>query len=97
MSNETWVIVQASTSDEVSSELDNTPLTDYHFDSQMHYWIQLHEDDELWCIPISCLVGPAYVVRNRDYVNEDLNNVITDDKTAYVLKPMADWGKLFLS
>ncbi len=75
-------------------EKDVATLDDYHFDSQIHKWISINQD--LWTVPLSCLIGPCFVVQNRDYVNLDNNDVTEDDSTAYVIEPMNKWGKIFL-
>ena len=93
LTNEKWAIVHAA----VSPSCDIDDMTDNHFDSQIHTWIKLtKEEEDLWTVPLSVIVGPCYVVRNRDYVKIGNNGDINDDLTAYVVRPMSQWANQFL-
>ena len=86
LTNEKWVVIQAATSPEADSE----SLTDNHFDSKIHTRIKLHNDDNVWIVPLALLVAPYYVVYNKNYCeNNDQYDVYTDDRTAYIIKPMS--------
>lgn len=97
LTNDVWVIIHAAVSPSVDHNDDT--LTDFHFDSQIHKWVKLTNDSDLWTVPLSALAGPCYVVRNRDFVrSSDEDNEVTSnhDSLAYVLKPMSEWGDSFL-
>jgi hypothetical protein len=93
LTNEKWVVIQAATSPEVNSE----NLTDNHFDSKIHTRIKLYNKDDVWIIPLASLVAPCYVIYNKNYCeHNDQHDVYTDDRTAYIVKPMSKWGDMFL-
>jgi hypothetical protein len=93
LTNEKWVVIQAVTSPEADSE----NLTDNHFDSKIHTRINLHNDDDVRIVPLTSLVAPYYVIYNKNYCeHNDQHDVYTDDRTAYIVKPMSKWGDMFL-
>ena len=47
-------------------------------------------------VPLSTLVGPCFVVYNKDYTKTTIDNIHMDDRTAYIVEPMAKWGDSFL-
>jgi hypothetical protein len=93
LTNEKWVVIQAATSPEADSE----NLTDNHFDSKIHTRIKLYDDNDVWIVPLTSLVAPCYVIYNKSYrEHNDQHNVYTDYRTAYIVKPMSQWGDMFL-
>ena len=82
---------------EESPAADAHLYTDYHFDSCITKRVKLHSDNDIWMVPLTALVGPCFVVYNKNYCVSQDNDVIVDDRTAYVVEPMKKWGDLFLS
>ena len=93
LTNEKWAIVLAAESPAAGAH----HLTDYHFDSCITTRVRLHSDNDIWMVPLTALVGPCFVVYNKNYCVSQDNDVIVDDRTAYVVEPMRKWGDLFLS
>ena len=92
LSNEKWVIVMAARSPKV----DDTDISDLHFDSKIHHRIKLHDQKDLFLIKLSSLVGPCSVVQNKDYTSGLFSNDIQTDDTCYVVQPKIEWPKAFL-
>ena len=92
LTNEKWAIVLAAESPAAGAH----HLTDYHFDSCITTRVRLHSDNDIWMVPLTALVGPCFVVYNKNYCVSQDNEVIVDDRTAYVVEPMKKWGELFL-
>ena len=47
-------------------------------------------------VPLTTLVGRCVVVYSKDYNNTTNDNMHIDDRTAYIMEPMAKWGDSFL-
>ena len=93
LTKEKWAILSAA----IKPVADDGDLTHAHFTSKILTRIQLHSDDEVYMVPLSTLVGPCFVVPNKDYcADEILHDTYADDKTAYIIKPMSAWGDMFL-
>ena len=92
LTNEKWVIVLASQSPEVLTD----QLPNNHFDSQILKRIKLHNDNDLWIVPLSTIVGPFFVVYNKNYGNPENINGNQGEATAYIIEPMKNWGEAFL-
>jgi len=92
LTNEKWVIVLAAE----SPHADAHHITDSHFDSVITKRLKLHSDNDIWMVPLTTLVGPCFVVYNKNYCQSQNNDIIDDDRTAYIVEPMAKWGDLFL-
>ena len=93
LTNEKWEIVLAAESPVVDAHL----YTDDHFDSCITKRVKLHSDNDIWMVPLTALVGPCFVVYNKNYCVSQDNDVIVDDRTEYVVEPMRKWGDLFPS
>ena len=72
-------------------EANNNDITDRHFQSSIATRIKLHDENDLWMVPLSTLVGPCFVVCNKDY-----NGDQSTDRTVYVVKPMTKWADEFI-
>ena len=92
LTNEKWVVLLASQSPEVLPD----QLTNNHFDSQILKRIKLHNDNDLWIVPLSTIVGPCFVVYNKNYGNPENINGNQGEATAYIIEPMKNWGEAFL-
>ena len=92
MTKEKWVIVLAAE----SLQAEQHQLTDAHFDSKILTRIRLHDDNDTWMVPLSTLVGPCFVVYNKDYTKTTNDNMHMDDRTAYIVEPMAKREDSFL-
>ena len=93
LTQEIWLVILAAIEPKASHTED---LTDAHFDSSIITRVKLHEDKDVWMVPLSSLTGPCFVVYNKNYVDSEPNKPISDDRTAYVVKPMREWGDQFL-
>ena len=71
-------------------------LTDAHFDSKILTCIRLHDDKNTWIVPLSTLVGLCFVFYNKDYNKTTNDNMHIDNRTAYIVEPMVEWGDSFL-
>ena len=59
--------------------------------------VKLHNNNDVYMVPLSTLAGPCFVVYNQNYTSSRASNSnIIDDRTAYVVKPMREWGDEFL-
>ena len=56
-------------------------ITDSHFQSDIADRVKLQDDKYMWMVPLSTLVGPCFVVYNKDY-----NGKLKDDRTGCVVK-----------
>ena len=92
LTNEKWVILLTSQSPEVLTD----QLTNNHFDSQILKRIKLYNDNDLWIVPLSTIVGPFFVVYNKNYGNPENMNGNQGEATAYIIEPMKNWGEAFL-
>ena len=87
LTREKWVVLCPAD----APEANNNDITDRHFQSSLATRIKLHDDNDLWMVPLSTLVGPCFVVCNKDY-----NGDQSTDRTAYVVKPMTKWADEFI-
>lgn len=92
LTNEKWVILLASESPEVQS--DQFPNT--YFDSPILKRIKLHNDNDLWIVPLNTIVSPCFVVYNKNYGDPVNIHGNERDRTAYIIEPMKKWGDAFL-
>ena len=92
LTNEIWLLVLAADSPIVEPN----EVSDNHFESSIHKRIKLHNDDEVFIVPLSSLIGPAFVVYNNNYVSGRNNGLSVGDSTCYVVTPKSNWPKAFL-
>ena len=92
LTREKWAIVWAGESPEVS----NADLSNDHFDSSIHHRIKLHDQKDLFLVPLSSLIGPCFVVQNKDYTSGIYSDNNETDNTCYVVKPKSSWPNAFL-
>ena len=71
-------------------------MIDANFNSKILARIRLHDDTDTWIAPLITLVGPFFVVYNKDYTKTTNDNIHIDDRTAYIMEPLAKWGDSFL-
>ena len=94
LSKQLWVVVLSSVTPKASQRHD---LTNSHFDSSILTRIKLHDDKDVFLLPLESIYAPCFVVNNNNYVDSvGSNNAIDDDRTAYVVKPMNEWADEFL-
>ena len=94
LSQQLWVVVLSSITPKASQRHD---LTNSHFDSSILTRIKLHDDKDVFLLPLDSLYAPCFVVTNKNYIDSvGNNNTIDDDRTAYVVKPMCEWADEFL-
>ena len=94
LSKQLWVVVLSSVTPKASHRHD---LTNSHFDSSILTRIKLHDDKDVFLLPLESIYAPCFVVHNKNYVDSvGSNNAIDDDRTAYVVKPMNEWADEFL-
>ena len=93
LTNEKWMVVLAAETSQQDEELN---LSDSHFDSKIGIRLKLHSDNDMWLIPVKALVGPCFVVYNKKYIAEISKETVVDDRTAYIIRPMSEWGSKFL-
>ena len=97
---EVWFVIQTAESSDAQDSLDNT----IHFKSSLFTRVRILADDNLWLVPLSALVGPCFVVMNKDYISQtaepnpiDRSPLRNEDSSiAYVVRPLSSWGKQFL-
>ena len=89
---EKWRIVLA----EESLQAEQHQLTDSNVDAKILTRIRLHDDKDTWMVPLSTLVGPCFVVYNKDYTDTTHYNMHIDDRTAYIVELMEKWGDSYL-
>ena len=78
LTKEKWAVVKAAVSPSISS----SELTDDHFLHQIITRIKLDED-RIWLVPLSSIVGPCYVVYNYNYCDrQNENDRCKHDSTA---------------
>ena len=71
LTNKKWVIFLAAE----SPQAEQHQLTDAHFDSKILTRIRLHDDDDTWMVLLSTLVGPCFVVYNKDYTKTTIDKI----------------------
>ena len=79
-----------------SPEANTNELTNAHFDSNILKRIKLHNNDGVWIVPLRTLVGPCFVVYNKDYCDSLNGNTLQFEIIAYIVEPMKKWGDAFL-
>ena len=77
------------------SETRRDQLTNSHFQSKLLKRVKLHSDNNIFIVPLSSLCAPFFVVYNNKYFTTQNNVTSTDDRTAYIVRPQHEWGKLF--
>ena len=83
-------VVVRSARDKIETSTDNeSPLTDFHFQSKIGYRVYI--ENKFRIIPIESLVEPAYVIDNVPMAGEEW------DRTSYVVKPMHEWADIFMN
>ena len=91
LTNEKWAVVKAAESPEkIFSE-----LSDDHFLSDITTRFKLDEE-RVWLVPLSALVGPCFVIENKNYCENKDDNSIEQDNSAYLIKPTNIWSESFL-
>ena len=83
LTKEKWVVLWAADAPEAI----NHDITDSHFQFSIATHVKLHDDKDMWMVPLSTLVGPCFVAYNKNY-----NGDMKDDRTGYVVKPMSEWA-----
>ena len=68
-------------------EANNNDITDSNFHSNIATCVRLHDNKDMWMVPLSTLVGPHFVVYNKNY-----NSNKRDDRIGYVVKKMRQWA-----
>ena len=71
LEKEKWVVVLAAS----SPKIDIDDLIDYHFGSKIHTRINFHDDDDVWMVPLTSLIGTWYVIVKKNYCD---SNVVDD-------------------
>ena len=84
---EKWAVLWAAD----APEANNSEITDSNFQSTIATRVKLHDDKDMCMMPLSTLVGPCFVVYNKNY-----NGSKRDDRTGCVVKPMSEWAHEFL-
>ena len=92
LTKEKWVIVLVAEYPQAGHH----QLTDAHFDYKILIYVRTHGDKDTWMVPLSTLVGTCFVVYNKGYTKTTNDNMHIDDRTAYIMEPMAKWGDSFL-
>ena len=87
LTKEKWVVLWAAD----ALETNNNDITDSHFQSAIATRVKLHDDKDMWMVPLSTLVGPYFLAYNKNY-----NGDMKDDRTGYVMKPMSQWADEFI-
>ena len=77
LSKEKQVVLQAADAPEASNHHS-------HFQSSIATRVKLHDDKDMWMVPLSTLVGPCFVVNNKNY-NGDMKD-----------EPMSEWADEFI-
>ena len=72
-------------------EVNTSEITDSHFQSVIAKRVKLHDNKDMWVVPLSTILGPCFVEYNKNY-----NDNKRDDRTGYVVKPMSEWAHEFL-
>ena len=91
LTNEKWAVVNAAESPEtICSE-----LTDDHFFSDITTRFKI-DQNRVWLVPLSALVGPCFVIENKNYCEDKGDDSIEQDDSAYVIKPTNMWSESFL-
>ena len=94
LTKDKWVVIKAAESPSTLS----SELTDDHLTCDIITRIKLDED-RIWLVPLSALVGPCFVIYNKNYCEQkNDNDTCEHDSSAYIInKPMNDWSESFLS
>lgn len=92
LTKEKEVIFLVAQSREVNANEFNGAL----FHSKTLKRIRLHNNNAVYILPLSTLVGPWFVVYNTDYHDKNTDNVIQVEITTYIVEPMKKWGNTFL-
>lgn len=101
LTKECWCLIKAGKSSRIPSG--SFPLTDYHFESRISDRVELEEEYRL--VPMSALVGPAYVIENVPTENNKILNSVNRregctlnayDNTVIVVKTRKQWAKSFV-
>ena len=88
MTNEKRAIALAAE----SQQAEQHQLTDAHFDSKILTRIRLNDDNDTSMVSLSTLVGLRFVVYNKYYTKTTNDKLHMDDRTAYVVEFMSQWG-----
>lgn len=86
LTREKWVVLWAAD----APKANNSEITDSHFQSAIATRVKLHNGKDIWMVPLLTLVGPCFIVYNKNY-----NGNKRDDRTGYVVKPMSEWANEF--
>ena len=94
LTKEKWIVVSAAESPEICP----TMITENNLKSKIVKRIQLHDNNEIYMVPFTSLVGPCFVVNNNIYCDTKDNGTNNIAKqTAYVVEPMTKWGDMFMT
>ena len=84
LTKEKWVVIKAAESPSIIA----AELTDDHLTCDLIKRIKLDEET-IWLVPLSALVGPCFVIYNKNYCKDKNNNESYEhDSSAYIIKPM---------
>ena len=89
LTNGKFALIQSATASMIQHSDVDCNLTQYHYKSNMGNWLEMEQKYRL--VPLESIDSPAYVIPTISFGNKLLS-----DKTAFVVKPMKNWGKLFM-
>ena len=93
LTKEKWIVILAAESPIAASEY----IIEHHIKSDITTRIKLHDENNVWLVPLTSLVGPCYVVCNKNYCDAcNIDNRVISDNTAYVIEPMHMWADSFI-
>ena len=92
LTSEMWVVVLAGK----GSAIQQGSLSTSHFRSKLSTWFELHEDTDVYIVPLSTLDGPCFIYENKNYNGTKVEGKFQCDRKACQLLPMRDWGDKFL-
>ena len=86
LTKEQWVFVIAAE----ASQDDNDELAYYDFCSNITTCVKLHDNTDIWMVHLTSLVGPYFVLYNKNYRDSDItDNVDIDGRTGYIFNLMS--------
>ena len=92
LTQDIWVVVLAAK----NTELEQNPSLNNIFVSKIATCFEMHDDNDVFIIPWSTLIGPCFVIKNNNYMLNSTNESYECDQKARMVLPMRDWGDKFL-
>ena len=93
LAKEKWVFVLVAE----DPKANNDELVDYNFYYNITTRINFHDDKDMWMVPLTSLVGPCFVLYDKNYYDSDIaDNIDIDHMIAYSVNLMINWGDAFL-